>query len=507
MSSIVILFLHSSLALQMWPALALPASPAPASTLGSRGLGSGRPNLRRGGVSLSAQSGDDGDLFAWRKREVGNILRFSLPALSIPLADPIMSLVDSVCVGQYASTLELAALGPNLVIFNFVTFSFSFLAIGTTLRVSAALADDDTQKASNTISTALLISLVGGAALLAFMLAFSQPTLAATGAVPELLAAAGGYLLVRIWACPAVLATTVLQSGLLAQRDSFTCLLAVLISAAFNVVGDIVFITKLNMGLVGAAWATMLGNYLSLLVLVLLGYTSWGESLRDSWERGSGGGGGTQQGGEGFSTRRAGAKGLRLQWHVPTGKEMASFGEALGPLFFISVCKNLCYLMLQSVATTFSTVTCAAHQAMWSVWAICSFCPTPLEQCAQVMLPRHVREDTARAIKAAATPNARRGAPATIPGGFTASREFVKCLAAVAGGTGCLLGLVIAASAKNPQLLTADGALYGIMASFIPYMMASLLMAPITIFLDGVLQVRMPEEPYDSQYPYKRVVR
>ena len=70
-----------------------------------------------------------------------------------------------------------------------------------------------------------------------------------------------------------------------------------------------------------------------------------------------------------------------------------------------------------------------------------------------------------------------------------------------------MLGLVIAASAKNPQLLTADGALYGIMASFIPYMMASLLMAPITIFLDGVLQVRMPEEPYDSQYPYKRVVR
>lgn len=405
-------------------------------------------------------------------------MRFSLPALSIPLADPIMSLVDSICVGQYASTLELAALGPNLVIFNFVTFSFSFLAIGTTLRVSAALASDDQKKASDTISTALLISVLSGALLVAFMLAFSVPTLAATGAVPEMLAAAGGYLLVRIWACPAVLATTVLQSGLLAQRDSLTCLLAVVVSAALNVVGDILLITKWNMGLVGAAWATMLGNYVSLMVLVLLGYTSWGERLRDSWERG----------GSRDATRSSGAKGLRILLHWPTRREMASFGEALGPLFFISVCKNLCYLMLQSVATSFSTVTCAAHQAMWSVWAICSFCPTPLEQCAQVMLPRHVREDRNRAVKATVTPNALNGTPASIPNGFTASREFVKCLALTGVVTGALLGSITAIVARYPHWLTADSALYAIMGSFTPFMMASLIMAGICIFLDGVLQ-------------------
>ena len=353
----LVLLAHSYPALQT--ALALPGRPVPAGPFngvetrrGQQGRG-----LRHGGVAPLASGGAGGqttDRFAWRKREVGNIVRFSLPALSIPLADPIMSLVDSVCVGQYASTLELAALGPNLVIFNFVTFSFSFLAIGTTLRVSAALADDDKKKASDTISTALLISVVSGAILVVFMVAFSQPTLAATGAVPEMLAAAGGYLLVRIWACPAVLATTVLQSGLLAQRDSFTCLLAVVVSAAFNVVGDIVFITKMNMGLVGAAWATMLGNYLSLFVLILLGYTSWGESLRDSWETGKASAGGR-------SMRRAGSEGLRIQWHLPTGKEMASFGEALGPLFFIAICKNLCYLMLQVRA-------CARAGLRWCMW-------------------------------------------------------------------------------------------------------------------------------------------
>ena len=202
---------------------------------------------------------NSGSAWEWRKRQIGSILRFSIPALSIPLADPVMSLVDSVCVGQYASTVELAALGPNLVIFNFITFTFSFLAIGTTLRVSAALAKDNRKEAADTITTALLIATISGLLLVAYMLVLSAPTIAATGAVHEILEPAGKYLLVRIWACPAVLATAVLQSGLLAQRDSVTCMLAVVVSATFNVVGDIFLITVMKMGLVGAAWATMLG--------------------------------------------------------------------------------------------------------------------------------------------------------------------------------------------------------------------------------------------------------
>lgn len=69
---------------------------------------------------------------------------------------------------------------------------------------------------------------------------------------------------------------------------------------------------------------------------------------------------------------------------LPTKAELQPFVSAIGPLFFLSASKNVCYLMIQSLSTTFSTATCAAHQAMWSAWAILSFCSTPLEQAAQV---------------------------------------------------------------------------------------------------------------------------
>lgn len=40
------------------------------------------------------------DIWQWRKAQLQKIAMFTGPALSIPLADPIMSLVDTVCVGQ-----------------------------------------------------------------------------------------------------------------------------------------------------------------------------------------------------------------------------------------------------------------------------------------------------------------------------------------------------------------------------------------------------------------------
>ena len=46
-------------------------------------------------------------------------LGFYGPALSTVLADPLMSVVDALCVGNFCPTVELASLGPALAVFNF----------------------------------------------------------------------------------------------------------------------------------------------------------------------------------------------------------------------------------------------------------------------------------------------------------------------------------------------------------------------------------------------------
>ena len=47
------------------------------------------------------------------------ILSVAVPGLGTVIADPFMSLVDTACVGQISAT-QLASLGPNTAIFNFV---------------------------------------------------------------------------------------------------------------------------------------------------------------------------------------------------------------------------------------------------------------------------------------------------------------------------------------------------------------------------------------------------
>ena len=60
------------------------------------------------------------------------ILMFAGPALAIPLGDPLMSLVDTISIGRFSSTLELAALGPNTLIFQFATYLVASLATANT---------------------------------------------------------------------------------------------------------------------------------------------------------------------------------------------------------------------------------------------------------------------------------------------------------------------------------------------------------------------------------------
>lgn len=50
------------------------------------------------------------------------VLAFAAPVLLIPLADPAMSLIDSVCIGRMANSLQLAALGPTSLLFNFSNY-------------------------------------------------------------------------------------------------------------------------------------------------------------------------------------------------------------------------------------------------------------------------------------------------------------------------------------------------------------------------------------------------
>merc|ERR1719160_535410 len=123
------------------------------------------------------------------------ILRFSVPAFGAIICDPVMGFVGQV------STLELAALGPNMVIWGAAVFLLNCFVTTTTSRVARAHLAGRADAARRVISDAVWLSAACGAALGAAMYALRSQVFALFGLVGAVAAtclsiyvAAGAYL-------------------------------------------------------------------------------------------------------------------------------------------------------------------------------------------------------------------------------------------------------------------------------------------------------------------------
>jgi len=294
-------------------------------------------------------------LLAWRKKLLWRLLAFVIPASSITLADPLMSLVDTLCIGRYGTTIELAALGPNTVVFNFTSYIFFSIGLATNTLVGRCLREGHPNEAGRVVTQAIGISIVAGTLILGILELTAPALIAATGTSASVVPAAVDYLRIRALACPVVLCIISAQSGLLAQKNSLRPSIAIMAAAAVNIALDILLIKWAGIGIRGAAIATVISQYLCFAML-LPAYMK-----RDAL--------------------------VRLTYVAPRMEHVRQFASCIGPIFVVIAAKNLTYLLIQSTATSLHFLLVAAHQAMWSLWALVCFCCTPWEQAALAFIP------------------------------------------------------------------------------------------------------------------------
>mmetsp|Transcript_1310 Transcript_1310/g.3313 ORF Transcript_1310/g.3313 Transcript_1310/m.3313 type:complete len:553 (-) Transcript_1310:16-1674(-) len=355
-------------------------------------------------------------IWPWRRQFLASVAAFVGPAIFIPLADPLMSVIDTIAVGRFATTTDLAGLGPVTLIFTFVNYIWNSQGVATTTMVATELNEEGVpperaaRRAGRVLAASLLLALCAGGAVCVVLQLAGPTLLAATGASPELIPPALAYLRVRALATPASFCVVVLQASLMAQRLSLLPAGAILASAAINVGLDVLLIAVLGMGTAGAAWATLAAQLLAAGALWALVH----------------------------------AKGrVRPVWHVPSPAELAAFASATGPLAFIYLCKNVCYCGLQRAATGLPTLMLAAHQPAFMLWNLCAFSTVPLEQAALAFVP------------AAKTPRQRAEVPRLI---VVAGLVFALVAGLIAAGIPLLA----------PQLFSPDARLYPYMREIAP---------------------------------------
>lgn len=211
------------------------------------------------------------------------ILRLAMPTMLGQFINVLYSIVDRMFIGHIPQVGDLALAGVG-VCGPIVTLlsSFSYLAcLGGGPLFSMKMGAGDRQGASAILSNCLrmLLALAAGLALVFFLL--RRQLLWWFGASPDTFPYALTYMTIYISGTAFALMAAGLNNFLICQGRSGLGMATVVLGAGLNICLDPLFIFGLNLGVAGAAWATLLSQAAScIFALAALTRTSMPVPLR-----------------------------------------------------------------------------------------------------------------------------------------------------------------------------------------------------------------------------------
>lgn len=195
----------------------------------------------------------------WKK-----FIRFFFPIFLGLLFQQLYSTADAIIVGKYVGTGALAAVGGSTTqIINLVIGFFTGLASGATVIVSQYYGAHDDEHVSMTVHTIITFYLIVGAAL-TFACYYLTPWFLRIAKNPEdIMGLSVEYLRIYFIGTIPTLIFNVGSGILRAVGDSRRPLYFLVVCCVTNIVLDFYFVKQLGLGVAGAAWATVLAQTIS----------------------------------------------------------------------------------------------------------------------------------------------------------------------------------------------------------------------------------------------------
>lgn len=198
-----------------------------------------------------------------------HILIFSLPLLLGNLFQQLYGTVDSWVVGNYVNNEAFSALGGVGQVLNLLIGFFMGLAAGTEVIIARYFGAKDMDKVSKSVHTAMIMNIwisgfimIAGIAIIPFVLNLMN-------APEEVRPYASTYLSIY-FAGVIGLTTYNMGTGILrAVGDSYRPFCYLVLTTILNIVLDIVFVVVFGWGVAGVAWATVISQSISALLVVI----------------------------------------------------------------------------------------------------------------------------------------------------------------------------------------------------------------------------------------------
>ncbi len=198
------------------------------------------------------------------------LLNYALPAIAAMVASSLYNIVDRAFIGHYVGTLALGGLTATFPFMNLGAAFGAMVGVGACTVISVRLGQKDYATAQNVLGNAITLNLILGTLFTIACMAFLDPILLLFGASEASLPYAREYMQVILIFNVISHSYLGLNAIMRAAGHPITAMLLTVCGIIFNVILDPLFIIVLDMGIRGAAWATIISQAITLGVILFL---------------------------------------------------------------------------------------------------------------------------------------------------------------------------------------------------------------------------------------------
>jgi len=188
------------------------------------------------------------------------MLKMAVPSVVAQLVNLLYNIVDRIYIGQGVGAMALTGVGLCMPLMMFMN-AFAMLAgAGGAPRAAIAMGRGDRDEASKIMSNSFSLLLIFAVCITALYRFFAEPLLMMFGASSETLPYAMSYMNIISWGAVFTLIVMGMNTFLTTQGFSNFAMMTTVLGAVINIALDPVFIFALDMGVAGAALATVLSQ-------------------------------------------------------------------------------------------------------------------------------------------------------------------------------------------------------------------------------------------------------
>ena len=194
--------------------------------------------------------------------------QYALPAIIAQTASSLYNMVDSIFIGQGVGPLAISGLAVTFPLMNLSTAFGALVGAGAATMLSVLLGQKNYKAANKVLGNVVTLNTIIGLVFMAVALIFIDPILYFFGASENTLPYAKEYITIILIGNVVTHLYFGLNAAMRSSGNPKKAMALTIFTVVFNTILDPIFIFVFDMGIAGAAWATVLAQTVAMILVM-----------------------------------------------------------------------------------------------------------------------------------------------------------------------------------------------------------------------------------------------